>query len=505
VRHAQLTIDPAFRVAEVDPRVYGSFVEHLGRCVYEGIYEPSHPSADPNGFRSDVKNLVRELGTPILRYPGGNFVSGYDWEDSVGPRDQRPTRLELAWRSLESNHVGVDEFVPWARDVGSDTMMAINLGTRGVDAARNIVEYCNHPSGTQYSDLRRSNGAAQPHDIKLWCLGNEMDGPWQIGHKTATEYGRLALESGKAMRLVDPSIELVACGSSHPKMPTFGSWESTVLEEAYEVTDYISLHSYYEQHGDDRASFLASAVEMDRFIDSVVATCDHVRAVGRHKKRINLSFDEWNVWFQSEHAAAPKRDWQGAPPLIEDTYSVTDAVVVGNLLMSLLRRADRVKIGCLAQLVNVIAPIKTELGGPAWRQASFHPFALTSRHARGTVLRVEPTSPVHDTAMHGEVPLVDAVAVLPDEGGGADSVVLLAVNRDESDDMVLDVDLRALPGVSHGQHLALWDADPAAVNSKAEPDRVRPRPRDDVKVVDGHVEIVLPPLSWNIVRLGPQA
>jgi alpha-N-arabinofuranosidase len=332
-----------------------------------------------------------------------------------------------------------------------------------------------------------------------------MDGPWQIGHKTATEYGRLALESGKAMRLVDPSIELVACGSSHPKMPTFGSWESTVLEEAYEVTDYISLHSYYEQHGDDRASFLASAVEMDRFIDSVVATCDHVRAVGRHKKRINLSFDEWNVWFQSEHAAAPKRNWQGAPPLIEDTYSVTDAVVVGNLLMSLLRRADRVKIGCLAQLVNVIAPIKTELGGPAWRQASFHPFALTSRHARGTVLRVEPTSPVHDTAMHGEVPLVDAVAVLPDEGGGADSVVLLAVNRDESDDMVLDVDLRALPGVSHGQHLALWDADPAAVNSKSEPERVRPRPRDDVKVVDGHVEIVLPPLSWNIIRLGPQA
>jgi alpha-N-arabinofuranosidase len=505
VRHAQLTIDPAFRVAEVDPRVYGSFVEHLGRCVYEGIYEPGHPSADPNGFRSDVKDLVRELGTPILRYPGGNFVSGYDWEDSVGPRDQRPTRLELAWRSLESNHVGVDEFVPWARDVGSDTMMAINLGTRGVDAARNIVEYCNHPSGTQYSDLRRSNGAAQPHDIKLWCLGNEMDGPWQIGHKTATEYGRLALESGKAMRLVDPSIELVACGSSHPKMPTFGSWESTVLEEAYEVTDYISLHSYYEQHGDDRASFLASAVEMDRFIDSVVATCDHVRAVGRHKKRINLSFDEWNVWFQSEHAAAPKRDWQGAPPLIEDTYSVTDAVVVGNLLMSLLRRADRVKIGCLAQLVNVIAPIKTELGGPAWRQASFHPFALTSRYARGTVLRVEPTSPVHETAMHGEVPLVDAVAVLPDEGGGADGVVLLAVNRDESDDMMLDVDLRALPGVSYGQHLALWDADPAAVNSKAEPERVRPRPRDDVKVVDGHVEIVLPPLSWNIIRLGPQA
>jgi alpha-N-arabinofuranosidase len=501
VRHAQLTIDPAFRVAEVDPRLYGSFVEHLGRCVYDGIYEPGHPSADANGFRSDVKDLVRELGTPILRYPGGNFVSGYDWEDSVGPRAERPTRLELAWRSLESNQVGVDEFVPWARDVGAETMMAINLGTRGVDAARNIVEYCNHPSGTKWSDLRRSNGTEAPHDIKLWCLGNEMDGPWQIGHKTATEYGRLALESGRAMRLVDPSIELVACGSSHPQMPTFGAWEATVLEETYEVADYVSLHSYYEQHGDDRASFLASGVQMDRFIDAVVATCDHVRAAGRHKKRINLSFDEWNVWFQSEHAAAPQRDWAEAPPLIEDTYSVTDAVVVGSLLMSLLRRADRVKIGCLAQLVNVIAPIKTEPGGPAWRQASFHPFALTSQYARGSVLRVEPASPVHETSMHGEVPLVDAVAVLPDEGG---TVVLLAVNRDESQELVLDVDLRAMPGVSIGRHLALWDADPAAVNSSAQPDRVRPRARDDVKVLDGHVEIVLPPMSWNIVRFGPQ-
>jgi alpha-N-arabinofuranosidase len=303
------------------------------------------------------------------------------------------------------------------------------------------------------------------------------------------------------MRLVDPSIELVACGSSHPQMSTFGAWEATVLEETYEVADYVSLHSYYEQHGDDRASFLASGVQMDRFIEAVVATCDHVRAAGRHKKRINLSFDEWNVWFQSEHAAAPPRDWAEAPPLIEDTYSVTDAVVVGSLLMSLLRRADRVKIGCLAQLVNVIAPIKTEPGGPSWRQASFHPFALTSQYARGTVLRVEPTSPVHETSIHGEVPLVDAVAVLPDEGG---TVVLLAVNRDESEELVLDVDLRAMPRVSIGRHLALWDADPAAVNSSAQPDRVSPRARDDVKVLDGHVEIVLPPMSWNIVRFGPQ-
>jgi alpha-N-arabinofuranosidase len=498
VQRAQLTVDPAFRVGEVDPRLFGSFVEHLGRCVYDGIHEPGHPSADAHGFRDDVKELVRELGTPILRYPGGNFVSGFDWEDSVGPRDERPTRLDLAWRSLESNQVGIDEFAPWAREVGSETMLAVNLGTRGVDAARNLVEYCNHPSGTRYSDLRVSNGTPEPHDIRLWCLGNEMDGPWQIGAKTAEEYARLAAETGKAMRLVDPSIELVACGSSHSRMPTFGRWEATVLEEAYDVVDYVSLHSYYEQHGDDRASFLASAVDMDRFIEEVVATCDHVRAVGRHQKLINLSFDEWNVWFQSDYAAAPPRDWESAPSLIEDTYSAADAVVVGSLLMSLLRHADRVKIGCLAQLVNVIAPIRTERGGPAWRQPTFHPFALTSRLARGTVLRVEPRGPVVATERFGDVPVLDAVAVLRDGDGG---LVLLMVNRHEQDEMLVEADLRGLPGVTSGSHVAVHHSDPDAVNSSSEPDRVVPRTLADPKVADGRLEVALPPLSWNLVHL----
>src|SRR6185503_2017930 len=289
MQHAALTIDPAFRIAEVDPRLYGSFVEHMGRCVYTGIYEPGHETADAEGFRGDVADLVRELGTPVLRYPGGNFVSGYTWEDGIGPRESRPTRLDLAWRSLEPNQVGVDEFATWTRGVGSAPIMAVNLGTRGVDAARNLLEYTNHPGGTYWSDLRRRNGYAEPHDVKLWCLGNEMDGPWQIGHKTADEYARLAAETAKAMRRVDPTIELVACGSSHSRMPTFGTWEATVLAEAYDVVDYLSLHSYYEQRGDDRASFLASGVNLDRFIEATIATCDYARAVGRHKKKMNLS------------------------------------------------------------------------------------------------------------------------------------------------------------------------------------------------------------------------
>ncbi|HTF10229.1 MAG TPA: alpha-L-arabinofuranosidase C-terminal domain-containing protein, partial [Asanoa sp.] len=369
---------------------------------------------------------------------------------------------------------------------------------RGIDAARNFVEYCNHPSGTYWSDRRRANGAADPYAIKVWCLGNEMDGPWQIGHKTAVEYGRLAAETGKAMRLVDPSIELVACGSSSRAMPTFGSWEATVLRETYEVADYVSMHAYYQEHDGDRDSFLASAVDMDAFIDAVIATADHVRAVGRHRKRINISFDEWNVWYQTRFAGEKNLSIQQTPRLIEDVYSVTDAVVVGNLLISLLRHADRVRIGCQAQLVNVIGLIMTEPGGPAWRQSSYHPFALTSRHGRGTVLRLEPTSPVYETAAHGPVPVLDAVAVLSDDEAG---VVLFAVNRDQRQELTLDVDVRALPSLTVADHVALFDDDPDAVNDATNPDRVTPRRLDPPKVDGGRIQAVLPPLSWNMIRL----
>jgi alpha-N-arabinofuranosidase len=501
MHRCSVAIDPALPVAEVDPRLFGSFVEHMGRCVYTGIFEPGHATADPAGFRGDVAELVTELGVPILRYPGGNFVSGYNWEDGIGPRADRPVRLDLAWRSIETNQVGVHEFTEWAQGVGSDVMMAINLGSRGVDEARRLVEYCNHPGGTQLSDLRRKNGAQDPFGIKVWCLGNELDGPWQIGHKTAAEYGRLAHEAGKVMRWVDPSIELVAVGSSNRRMPTFGSWEATVLEHCYEVVDHLSLHSYYEEHGADRDSFLATGVDLDRFIDEAVATCDYVRAKGRHSKRITLSVDEWNVWYQTRFAEIQgDLEWAEAPRLIEDTYSVVDAVVVGSLMMSLLRRADRVKIGCLAQLVNVIAPIRSEPGGPAWRQSTFYPFALTSANGRGTVLHTPLTGPQHDTATLGEVPIVDVVAVEHDDG----TVALFAVNRAQAEPATLDIDVRALATAVRADHVAVFDDDPDAVNTADDPDRVSPRKLDAVSADAGTLSVVLPPLSWSLLTLRPE-
>ncbi|WP_055691333.1 alpha-N-arabinofuranosidase [Streptomyces prasinus] len=503
MRTARFTLDPAFTVGPVDPRLFGSFVEHLGRCVHTGIHEPGHPAADADGLRTDVLDLVRELGVTAIRYPGGNFVSGYKWEDSVGPAEDRPRRLDLAWHSTETNRFGLSEYIAFLRKIGpqAEPVMAVNLGTRGVAEALELQEYANHPAGTALSDLRVAHGDKDPFGIRMWCLGNEMDGPWQTGHKTAEEYGRLAAETARAMRQQDPGVELVACGSSGQSMPTFAAWEATVLTETYDLVDHISLHAYYEPHDGDLDSFLASAVDMESFIENVVATCDHVGAKLKSKKRINLSFDEWNVWYmtrwQERATDFAQDDWPEAPRLLEDNYSVTDAVVFGSLLIALLRHADRVKIACLAQLVNVIAPILTEPGGPAWRQTTFFPFAQASRHGRGEVLDVRVDSPTYETDRYGTADLLHATAVRADDG----TVTVFAVNRSRTEPLPLEVALGGLGLTSVVEHTALADADPDARNTLAAPDRVVPHAVGGTALTDGGLEAVLEPLSWNVIRL----
>lgn len=497
---ATVTVDPAFRVAPVRRRTFGSFVEHLGRCVYTGIHDPGHPTADADGFRGDVIDLVRELGISTVRYPGGNFVSGYRWEDGIGPVDRRPARLDLAWHSTEPNTVGVDEFMRWAAKAGVEPMLAVNLGTRGVAEAIDLLEYCNIARGTAWSDLRRANGTPEPHGVRMWCLGNEMDGPWQTGHKTPQEYGRLAAETARAMRQVDPGLELVACGSSSSSMPTFGEWERIVLTETYEQVDFISAHAYYWEKDGDLASFLGSAVNMDHFVEDVVATADAVRAAGRHTKRINISFDEWNVWYLDGQASKPPTgdDWPVAPILLEDRYTVADAVVVGSLLISLLRHSDRVTAASLAQLVNVIAPIMTEPGGRVWKQTTFHPFALTSRHARGDVLRVEIDTPSHHTAEHGDTPLVDAVATYDAASG---EVAVFAVNRSLTETVTVEIDVRSLGDLELVEAVTLAHEDPYATSSVEDDTTLVPHPNPTAQVTGARVRVEVPPVSWSMVRL----
>ena len=492
MKKATMILDKDFAVGKIDPRIYGSFIEHLGRAVYGGIYEPGHPTADKNGFRQDVIDMVRKLGIPVVRYPGGNFVSGYNWEDGIGPVENRPRRLELAWSTTEPNTFGTDEFMRWCKETGIEPMMAVNLGTRGPDAARNLVEYCNHPGGTYWSELRKKNGAKEPYGIKLWCLGNEMDGHWQMGHKKAEDYGRVANEASKLMKWIDPSIKTILCGSSSYGMKTFGDWEAQALHIAYDNVDYLSMHQYHGNSDNDLENFLAKGVETEAFLKSVIATLDFVQGKRHSKKRIDISFDEWNVWYHSHGADFEK--WSEAPHILEDVYNYADALVVGTMLNAILRHADRVKIACLAQLVNVIAPIMTENGGKAWKQTIFYPFYFASGYGRGTALQTITEGSKYDTRWYTDVPHVDVSAVLSED---EERLVIFAVNRDTAETADLDLKLLEFNGFIPTRWTALENDDPYAVNT-AEREAVSPIVKQAPVVCDGHFHAKLQPMSWNM-------
>ena len=493
----KVTVDLRSKISKIDDRIYGSFIEHLGRAVYEGIYQPGHPVSDEEGWRRDVLELVKELNVPVVRYPGGNFVSNFFWEDSVGPREQRRKRLDLAWRTLEPNEVGINEFTRWARKAGSSVMLAVNLGTRGLSDALNLLEYCNLNTDSYYASLRRSHGDDKPYGIKLWCMGNEMDGPWQVGHKTAEEYGRLAAETAKAMKMMDDSIECVVCGSAHVNMPTFGQWEKTVLEESYEYIDYISLHQYFSNKAGDTDDFFASVDDLDTFINTVAEICDEVKEKKGSSKTVNLSFDEWNCWYHvtdQDDEKMKREPWGTTPHLLEDNYTYEDAIVNGLALIKFMKHSDRVKIACLAQLVNVIAPIMTEKEGSAWRQTIFYPFLHASRYGRGTALDINVQTGTHNTSNHSDVTDIEAVAVISDDER---QLTVFAVNRTRISEINFEADLKALDGFKLTTWQALESLDMTAVNKEG-CEMVRPVTKDSFTFEGGILKTSLQPASWNV-------
>ena len=491
-----------FTVSKIDDRIYGAFLEHLGRAVYTGIYEPDHPTADKDGMRGDVAQLVRDLDIPMVRYPGGNFVSAYNWEDGIGPRDKRPTRLDLAWHTSDSNAVGVHEFAAWCDTVGTKMMLAINLGSRGLDEARNFVEYVNGPTGSYWGDLRKSNGRKDPWDVKLWCLGNEMDGPWQVGHKTAEEYGRLANETAKTLRAFDKSLELIVCGSSNSDMKTYPEWERTVLEHTFESVDHISLHMYFANREKNTANYLALNHKLDRYIATIASTIDFVKAKKRAKNKVYISFDEWNVWYHSNKADRKILDgndgWPHAPRLLEDIYNFEDVLQVGCIINTFIRRSDVVKLACIAQLVNVIAPIMTDPKGAAWRQTIYHPYYLASRFGRGVALDLQVQSPGYDAEVADNVPYID-ISGVHDEAG--EILTFFAVNRHGTE--TIDVDV-ALHGFSAGKvvdHQVMTHSNLEAVNTAQTPDAVVPKKGTGASVADGKLTLKLPPYSYQMIRV----
>ena len=498
---ANLTIGP------IDRHLFGSFIEHLGRAVYEGIYEPGHPAADKDGFRRDVIDLIRELNVPIVRYPGGNFLSGYDWRDGIGPQENRPVRLDLAWFSTETNRFGTDEFMKWCRAARVEPMMAVNMGTGNILDAARLVEYCNHPGGTTVSEMRRSNGADKPYGVTYWCIGNEMDGPWQIGHLSADSYGEKALEAAKVMRWSNGEMDgvpgpngklkLIVSGSSNHEMPTFPEWDRKVLEHTYKAIDLLSMHRYYMYSASRKRpleDFLGSADDMCEYIGTLKATIEYVRAKERSRKRVGISFDEWNIWTVNAPRSEPL--WKQAPHLLEDVYTFQDALVFAGLMNTLLNNCDAVRMACLAQLVNVIAPVMTQKGGGTFRQTSFYPFCYLSNHARGETVRAISDTDTFEN-MFGSARCVNE-AITHDRAGREVCVSLCNYAQDARE---VALELRSFGALTAAEYVEMTCPDLFAVNSFEQPDRVIPHKKDVPAVRGGaNVSLTLPPMSWSFLK-----
>jgi alpha-N-arabinofuranosidase len=510
---ARVTIDPGRCVSTIDRNLFGSFIEHLGRAVYGGIYEPGSKFADSNGFRTDVLNEIKNLGVPIIRYPGGNFVSGYHWLDGVGPKKDRPRVLDRAWNTLETNQFGTNEFMTWCRQVGTEPLLGMNFGTGSAEMAAALVEYCNVEKGTRWSELRRQHGYEAPHNVKYWCLGNEMDGPWQIGHMSAIDYGRKAADAARQMRVIDPSLKLIACGSSGPFMPTYLEWDRQVLEECYNEVDGISLHRYFgnaEETGGDSSRYLAMNLAMDRQIEDIIDICDSVRGQKRSRKQLWLSFDEWNVWYRARSGDAVDGHRQEAPHLLEEIYNLEDALLVGGLINSLLRHSDRVRLACLAQLVNVIAPLMTNESGVV-RQTIYYPYSWALHQASGSALSLAPQGPTYPVpqlgppieiggrAMTGlgDVPYLDIAGTIDAPNKTA---ALFILNRDLAKPRDLTVEWREAVPSRVKTCQVLTGPDLKAVNDFSNPKRVVPQTLE-APAVGAQMKLQLPARSYTLVEV----
>lgn len=490
---AQIFIDTYRTIGAISPLLFGGFAEHMGRCIYGGIYDPGSPLADERGFRTDVLDALREQQYTVIRYPGGNFLSGYNWLDGVGPKAQRPRRRELAWQSIETNQFGANEFIEFCQAINAAPMLGVNMGTGTIQEAANLVEYCNAPTGSYFADLRAQHGYREPHKVKYWCVGNEMDGPWQIGHLDMHEYANKAREAAKMMRWHDPSIELILCGSSNDQMPTYPEWDRVALETCWEQVDYLSMHYYAGNRDDDTDSYLASAAAFEAFVDTLAGALRYVKAKRRSKHDVFLSWDEWQVWYKDRSG---RGGWTEAPHLSEEIYNLEDALVVAQWLNVFLRRCDVLKIACVAQIVNVISWLQTTPTG-LLKQSSFYPFKMVSSLARGHALDVLVRGPHHATAKYGDQPLLDVSATY-DEATGKSA--LFVVNRSQTERVTTEINWQSGAPTTIDAVWQLAGNDPKAANSWESPKALVAHALTPPSVRDAQVTLQLPPLSFTALQ-----
>ncbi|MCB0169613.1 MAG: alpha-N-arabinofuranosidase [Anaerolineae bacterium] len=489
MKDTTITLHTAFKVGQVDPRIFGGFLEHMGRAVYEGVYDPDCIHADEDGFRTDVLTALEPLQYTVMRYPGGNFASGYHWLNGIGPRNQRPTMQDLAWQSKEPNQIGTDEYIQLCRRMNWTPMLTVNLGTGTPEEARNWVEYCNSSTGTYYADMRAANGSEPPHGVKLWCLGNEMDGPWQLGHVPADQYAIRAQQAAKMMKDTDPSLELVACGSCAVDLPTYMEWDRHVLEYLGDLADYISLHRYVGNPADDTPDYLAVTNSIDQQIEEMDAVCRYVQGKNRSRKRAYLCFDEWNVWYRARQPEHMDGKGKFAPHLIEEVYNLEDALVVAGFLNSFIRHADVLKIANLAQIVNVIAPILTQ-GDAMLLQSIYYPLAMYTKRRSGISLQPVVQGPTYEGQTNGQVTYIDTSAIL-----NGDQLHVFTTNRNLEDAMTVRINLADRPIVALADAELLTGPDPKAANSYEQPHLIKAQPFQAAEINDGAAIVTLPPLS----------
>ncbi len=497
LKQAKIVLDKDYVISRIDNKVFSSFVEPLGRCIYGGIYEPGHPKADENGFRRDVLELTKPLNLTLNRFPGGNYTSTYRWEDGIGPKKNRPRRPEVAWQCIETNEFGLNEFAEWSKLNGSDVMMTVNLATRGVLEAMDCVEYCNFNEGTYWSDMRIKHGYREPYRYKYWCLTNEIDGVWQVGQKTGTDYGRIAREASKGMKLLDENIKTVLAGSSSPGQESFPAFDADALEESYDFVDYLSIHQYIGNAKNDTPNYLAKALITNQYFKTAIAAIDYIKAKKKSSKKVNISFDEFNTWHSIAEEARFNDKWKITKPLLEDVYSMEDALALGGMLLAVLRHADRVEIACMSELVNCISHIRTRNGGGAWVLPPYYTFLLYSKYGRGTSLMTSIDSPKYDCADFTDVPYLDASGVLSDDG----DITIFAINRSLDEAMPLEIDLRGFDSYIVDKHIVLESGNPKDTNTEECPDRVVPHNNGNSKIDGSKVTATLPKFSWNVIRL----
>jgi alpha-N-arabinofuranosidase len=493
---ARIRLDPDRVIAEVHPHVFGNFVEHLGRCVYGGVFEEGSPLADADGFRKDVLEAARGLGVSILRWPGGNFASGYNWKDGIGPRDQRPARRDHAWGALESNRFGTDDFLKYAERLGVDPYLCINAGLGTVEDARNWVEYTNEAGNTHWAQQRRKNGRDKPWNVKIWGLGNEIDGPWQLGHKNANDYATFALEAAKAMRRADESIKLIASGSSNfgPGADWVG-WNRTVLERLRNEIDYISLHTYIGNREGNLEKFLAVSRDIDDRIEVVKGQIRAVRVGNPRARPIHIAFDEWNVWYRT--ITPGWTEYQIAATGLEEKYDFADALAMGMFLNSFIRHADVVKMANLAQLVNVIAPIFTNKEG-LYLQTTYFPLAEYAKQRGNLALDAAVESPQYKPDEGRPLGYLDVSATYDLK---SKQVFLNVLNRSEKSDITARIESAA--GAPAGP-VNVWElnhADLKATHTFGNDKVVRPATRTAaVKAAGNGFEYTFPKHSLTILK-----